>query len=528
MTHYSKKTNSTARMSWTPVLMAIILTFGVLLGMNLGDQTSQITVIKQDMGDDGLVVGKVDELIRYIDAKYVDALERDTLVDIAINNVISNLDPHSSYINSRALTKIESRLKGSYEGVGIKFVLLQDTVYITEVMEDGPAASAQLTVGDRILNINDQQISGQSLTMEEVEDRVGLETMDQLTIDLLSKDNQVKTVQLDRAPIAMPSVDEGVMIDEITGYIKINHFANKTYVEFMSELERLSNKGLKHLVLDLRQNPGGYLSQATRILDQLFNREGVLLVYTEGRSSKKMEYKTSGRNLFDVDEVAVLIDGGSASASEIIAGAIQDNDRGLIIGERSFGKGLVQEQYDLSDGSALRLTVANYYTPSGRSIQKPYKKPQANLEEVKDSILYYTANGRPVEGQGGIEPDLSIEGLSNPKLNDFGQSLVHLFIGLHYDSLNESYPLPSAFDLTIESLPNAWLVAYESFFKQFEQEELFESKSNDFQQTLITQLGEKLLGSKDFLAFKLQQDPAIQKSQKLLLDEQELNTILGY
>jgi len=190
MTHYSKNTNSNRRMSWTPVLMAIILTFGVLLGLNLGDQKSQITVIKQDLGDDGLVVGKVDELIRYIDAKYVDDLERDTLVDIAINNVISNLDPHSSYINSKALSKIESRLKGSYEGVGIKFVLLKDTVYITEVIEAGPAASAQLAVGDRIIQINDQQISGQSLTMDEVEDRVGLESEDQLTIDLLSRDNK--------------------------------------------------------------------------------------------------------------------------------------------------------------------------------------------------------------------------------------------------------------------------------------------------------------------------------------------------
>lgn len=527
MTHYSKENKSRTSISWTPVLMAIILAVGVLLGMQFNKENPSITIINQENSDKGLIVGKVDELIRYIDAKYLEDLERDTLVNNAINRVLSSLDPHSSYIDNRQLIQIEHRLNGSYKGIGLEFLMNKDTILITNVLESGPAKSNGFKVGDKILQINDVKVSGVNMKLRAVEDVISEHEGDAFVIDRLSANGSLISAKLLKEDIALPSVEEGVLISDSIGYIKVNHFAQKTYYEFMTQLDTLSSQGLKHLVLDLRQNPGGYLTQATKILDQLFNREGRLLVYTEGRTSKRKDYFTTGRNLFDVDQVAVLIDEGSASASEIIAGAIQDNDRGVLIGSKSYGKGLVQEQYNLSDGSALRLTVARYFTPSGRSIQRPYK--EVDKEEVSgDTVNYFTSTGRIVSSGGGIVPDLPIENQFMFKKDMFGSSLLSLFYASNKKQIDLVLNLEDPKSFLNENLNESIDLMLTDFIAEKEERSFYNEKLDKLKDNLKLILLDRSFDKNDLKAYFVEQDAAIQKAVSVVTDIEQMDIILGY
>ncbi len=410
---------------WLPLLFAMVLVAGMLIGMRLQLETP--TVVMDAQGNNLPEGGKLEEILRYIDAKYVDNVSRDKLMDEAIHDVLKQLDPHSNYIPAEHLQEVNEQLEGNFDGIGVEFLILEDTVVVVAPLSGGPAEEAGVLASDKIIYVEDSLIAGVGTTSAGIVDLLRGERGSKVKISVLrGTETKLRQFTLTRDEIPMHSVDVAYMLDNKTGYIKINRFSATTYEEFMKSLEKLVEKqGMKDLVIDLRQNPGGYLQQATNILSQLFKEKGKLLVYTEGRSVHRSDYETTGRTFYDIKNIAVLIDEGSASASEIMAGALQDHDRAYILGRRSFGKGLVQEQYDLRDGSALRLTVARYFTPSGRSIQKSYTDKTAYENDVwdrfesgelyaedrinvADTTQFYTSSGRVVYGGGGIMPDVFV------------------------------------------------------------------------------------------------------------------------
>lgn len=427
---------------WLPLLLSLMLVAGMLIGVQLKPAAPHTKIIiENDLASNYLGQGRVEELIRYIEAKYVDQIDSDKMVEKAINGLIKELDPHSSYMTAEEVVEINEQLQGNFKGIGVEFMILEDTIVVIRPLDDGPSQKAGIIAGDRIVAINDTIVAGDTVAIKDIVKMLRGKEGSKVNIGVHRRgETALLNFDVKRGIIPMTSVDISMMLTEETGYIKVNRFSASTYNEFMRGVEKLAeNHGMKHLVIDLRQNPGGYLQEATKILSQLFPSKDRLLVYTEGRAVHRNDYESTGQNFYDVDKIAVLIDEGSASASEIIAGAIQDWDRGVIIGRRSFGKGLVQEQYQLKDGSALRLTVARYYTPSGRSIQRPYDDQEAydldindrlksgelwDAEKIalNDTTIYETSKGRTVYGGGGISPDIFVA-LDTLQQNDYIKAL---------------------------------------------------------------------------------------------------------
>ena len=424
----SSENNLTKKDIWTPLLLSTMVVVGIVVGLKLKNEPL-VTVAPKEMdtkteADEILGQGRMEEILRYVDAKYVDGVSDKILVDKAINNLLQELDPHSVYIPADAIKDVSEDLEGEFEGVGIETIIIDDTINIITPLSNSPAATAGLMSGDKILTIGDSIAVGKDKRWLNNKLRGKKGTTLKLSI-LRDNESRPKVFTVTRDKVPVHSVDVATVLDDQTGYIKISRFSANTTKEFILGLEKLIEKqGKKDLIIDLRQNPGGYLDKAVDVLSQLFKDKDKLLVYTKGRTVHRNEYKTNGRSRYEVGKVAILIDEGSASASEIVAGAVQDWDRGVIVGRRSFGKGLVQEPYSLKDGSELRLTVARYFTPTGRSIQKPYKektKKQYQNEDDKrfergeltnadsihqtDSARFYTASGRLVYGGGGIQPD---------------------------------------------------------------------------------------------------------------------------
>lgn len=460
--------------AWLPLFFALVLVGGMLIGMRLQKATptgivdSPANHIINKMGQ-----GKLEELIRYIEAKYVDEVDRDALVQDAIRSILKDLDPHSNYISSDQLKEVNEQLEGNFDGIGVEFIILEDTVVVVAPLAGGPSEAIGIQAGDKIVEIEDSTVAGVNMETANIMDMLRGERGTEVGVGILrGKEKSLRKFTIIRDKIPMHSVDIAYMLDSKTGYIKINRFSATTYEEFMKGLEDMvENKGMKDLVIDLRHNPGGYLQQATNILSQLFEEKERLLVYTEGRAVNRSDYQSTGRAYFDIGNIAVLIDEGSASASEILAGAIQDHDRGVIIGRRSFGKGLVQEQYKLRDGSALRLTVARYYTPSGRSIQKSYEdldkyerdaldrfnSGELSSEEkmsVFDSTEYFTSGGRIVYSGGGIMPDIFVP-IDTNLLDDQYLQLRQYVPQFVYRFLDEHR---AEFDFTLENYKNKFQV----------------------------------------------------------------------
>ena len=413
---------------WLPLLFSLVLVGGMLIGMQLkkapasySGSTAQQPAVKR------VESGRIEELIRYIESRYVDEVDREELVEKAINTILKELDPHSNYISSDQLQDVNEQLEGNFDGIGIEFILLDDTIMVVSPIAGGPSEAVGIIAGDKIVEIEDSIVAG---TNHEVRDIVSLlrgKKGTEVRIGVLrSNESNILPFTITRDKIPLNSIDVAYMLDKETGYIRINRFSATTYKEFMQHIEHMVEKeGLKDVVIDVRQNPGGYLQEATNLLSQLFAERDKLLVYTEGKNVQRNDYESTGKPFFPIRKVAALIDEGSASASEIVAGAIQDWDRGIIVGRRSFGKGLVQEQYGLKDGAALRLTVARYYTPSGRLIQKSYDDYEKYDEDVinrlesgelldeekitfDDTTKFYTTEGRIVYGGGGISPDIFV------------------------------------------------------------------------------------------------------------------------
>jgi len=423
---------------WLPILLSSILVVGILIGMriqNPGPRLALENKIAEPNGGTNAQSGKIEQLLRYIEAKYVDEIDRDLLVDQAIKNILDQLDPHSSYIPVEELNAVTEQLEGNFDGIGVEFLILDDTVVVVTALSGGPAEQVGILAGDKIVQVEDSIVAGNGITNRGIISLLKGKKGETVKVGIIrAKDSKIKTFDIIRDRIPIKSIDVSYMLDDKTGFIKINRFAATTDREFLEALDQLTKAGMEDLVLDLRNNPGGYLQKATNMLNQLFTDKGELMVYTEGRSVNRADYKTTGSTVFKLGKVAALIDESSASAAEIMAGTIQDHDRGVIVGRRSFGKGLVQEQYRLQDGSALRLTVARYYTPSGRSIQKSYEDLDAykndfkdrfesgellssNNIKIQDSTRYYTQNGRIVYSGGGIIPDIFVP-LDTQKMSD--------------------------------------------------------------------------------------------------------------
>lgn len=537
---------------WLPLLFSLVLVAGMLIGTKMQNNPPTVAAIevskKEDLPPSTLGQGKLEELIRYIEARYVDDVNKDELVKEAIDNILFQLDPHSNYISAEQLKSVNEQLEGSFDGIGIEFVVVEDTVMVVAALAGGPAEAVGIRSGDKIVEIEDSLTVGNNIDYEGILDKLRGESGSKIKIGVRrSNETKLNYFTITRGKIPVKSVEVAYMLDTETGYVKINRFSAKTYEEFMNALEDLvDNHDMKHLVLDLRQNPGGYLQEAVNILSQLFDRKDLLLVYTEGKNVSRSEYKSTGRNFYKIENIAVLTDEGSASASEIIAGAIQDHDRGVIIGRRTFGKGLVQEQYRLRDGSAIRLTVARYYTPSGRCIQKPYESREAYDEdvadrihngelydeskvEIEDTTRYLTTGGRVVYGGGGIQPDIFVP-------------LDSFLLNTYFIRLNQQVP---AFAFRyLEANRNALeKTTLEEFVQNFAvSDNLLTSfhdfavrqgvKRNDRQwkqirkeigQSLKAGIARHVWSEKGHQLVMNQEDPAVKKAMKVVKEEQSIS-----
>lgn len=370
-------------------------------------------------------LNKFRQVLTHIENDYVDEVDSEELVESAITNMLEELDPHTSYIPAKELELIQSRLEGNYEGIGVEFNIFKDTIHVVSPLSGGPSEKLGIRAGDKIIKVDGENVAGVGMTNQRVVEMLRGPGGSEVTVSIKREgEDELIDFTIERDVIPQYSVDVSYMVDDEIGYIKIARFANSTYLEFKEALLKLKDQGMKKLVIDLTGNPGGYLNRAVQIADEvLAGRQ--MIVYTDGKEKRYAEEHYSGeKGDFEKGPLVIMMDEGSASASEIVAGAVQDHDRGLIVGRRSFGKGLVQLPIDLNDGSELRLTISRYYTPSGRSIQKTYKSGSLDeyyMEAYKrfengevyssdsikfnDSLIYKTDKGRVVYGGGGITPD---------------------------------------------------------------------------------------------------------------------------
>jgi len=411
------------------LLLASVVLFSVISGLLLGNllarraDLSKLTDVFSRHG----MHNKVDELLSIINNQYVDTVNVKEMTEELMTDLVSKLDPHSVYIPASDLENVNSELEGSFSGIGVQFNIQNDTVMIVAVVSGGPSEKVGLLAGDRIVQVNDTAFVGKKITNEKVMKKLRGQAKTKVKLGIKRHGTkEILHYSIMRGEIPVNSVDIAYMIEPQVGYIKVSKFAATTYSEFLDAIAKLRSKGAKKYIIDLRENSGGFMDQAINMVNE-FLPEGRMIVYSVGKSYPRSEAKSDGKGSCINAPLVVLIDEFSASASEIFSGAIQDNDRGMIVGRRSFGKGLVQQQLDLSDGSAVRLTVARYYTPSGRSIQKPYVKGKAEAYEmdilnrfkhgefdtkdsihIADSLKYKTVSGRTVYGGGGIMPDFFV------------------------------------------------------------------------------------------------------------------------
>ena len=410
-----KKTNL-----YFPILLFFVLAIGVLIGGYLNFPVEKQLLSKNNYKN------KLYKIIDFIDNEYVDKVNTDSIVNLTVNDILAKLDPHSVYIPPSEQTGVAESMKGDFVGIGVNFYMYKDTVAVIKPSENGPSEKAGIKAGDRILYANNCKLFGRKLPTDSLFAKLKGQEGSEIELTIFRKsENKNRKIKLRRGIVPIKSVDVALMINPTTGYIKINRFAETTYDEFEAGLLKLQKQGAKSLVLDVRGNGGGYMEMAAKIADE-FLKDKQLIVFLKNRKGRIDKTFATEKGRFETGKVAVLIDENSASASEILAGAIQDNDRGTIVGRRSFGKGLVQREINFEDGSAVRLTIARYYTPSGRSIQKPYSKGkddyfndfetrykngelyEKDSIKIADTLKFKTPKGKIVFGGGGIVPDVFV------------------------------------------------------------------------------------------------------------------------
>ena len=406
--------------NYLPILVFASIAFGILLGGWLNFPGQDHFLVKSSSKN------KLNKLLDFIDNEYVDSVNSDSIMEHTIDNILGQLDPHSIYIPPSEQEQVAENMKGDFVGIGVNFYMYNDSLAIIKPIENSPSEKAGIKAGDRILYADKTKMFGRKLPSDSLFAKLKGKEGSEIVLTIYRKsENKKFRVKLKRAVIPIKSVDASLLLDATTGYIKINRFAETTYDEFKTGLDDLRKKGAKSIVIDLRDNGGGYMEEAVSIADELL-KDKQLIVFTKNKKGTIDKTFATKSGSFETGKVVVLINENSASASEILAGAIQDNDRGTIVGRRSFGKGLVQREMDFSDGSAVRLTIARYYTPTGRSIQKPYSKGNKDYSKetesrFKNGELYYkdsikapktqkfiTPKGRIVYGGGGIVPDIFV------------------------------------------------------------------------------------------------------------------------
>jgi len=535
------KRMNTIKIRLNAILLAAVLIFPAVSGFS-----------QEEVFDNQKKFGR---LLRLIDGYYVDTANVEDLTEKAIIHMLSELDPHSVYISKEEVRKMNEPLKGNFEGIGISFNIFKDTLMVTTTIPGGPSEEVGLRAGDRIIAVDGKNIANIGLKNSDVFDLLRGQKGTEVEIKVLRKriDTPLDfTIIRDKIPIY--SLDASYMLDNETGYIKLNKFSATTTDEFVEAMNKLKVQNIKNLVLDLRGNGGGYLKTAIEISDQ-FLRDDKLIVYTDGTNEPRREYDATSKGLFEEGNLVVLVNEGSASASEIVSGAVQDWDRGVIIGRRSFGKGLVQKPYFLTDGSMVRLTTAHYYTPSGRCIQKPYDEGVENYRmdfrerinkgemfsadsiHFADSLKYETLlNGRTVFGGGGIMPDIFIPLDTSSHYeyyNRLSRNRIILDFALEYvdanrETLEKNYP-------SFEDFQNNFEVTDEMIDKIVEKGEQEgiekDEESQEFNKTNLIRDVKALIARNTFSLndyFKIinENDEAVLKALKVIEDQKEYNNLL--
>ncbi|HEX2608980.1 MAG TPA: S41 family peptidase [Flavisolibacter sp.] len=520
---------------WLPLILAVVMIAGMFFGFKLHQQTgSRDGFFRTDR------TSSLQEALDLIKDRYVDSVKMDSLQNDAITDVMNHLDPHSVYIPASNLGEMNEDLEGRFEGIGVEFNIFSDTVHVLYVVPGGPSDKAGLHIGDRILKVDDRSIVSKTLPSTDIKKMIRGKGGTKVKLTVL-RGATLQYYDVVRGTIPLPSLDAAYMIEPGTGYIKLNKFSETTYTEFMQAMEDLQKKGMQKLILDLRDNGGGFISQAVNIADEFIDGEK-LIVYTQGTNISKQEYHAKKEGVFEKGKLVVLVDELTASASEILTGALQDYDRATIVGRRTFGKGLVQEQYQLSDGSAIRLTVARYFTPTGRSIQRPYDKgKKVYMEELydryengemltADSIhfskdkTFKTAGGRTVYGGGGITPDVfvpidtSLYTRSVTKLYLDGRfnNFVYKYYIDHTGQFDQ-YKTPSQFASQYQNLSAPWndLVSFamkDSIYLQ----KIPDSDKANIQEKIKAFLARLKWRTQGFYEVNNYYDPMIKKAKEIL------------
>ncbi|MFL5764400.1 MAG: S41 family peptidase [Bacteroidia bacterium] len=405
---------------YLPLVFALVLVLGIFIGSTFSRRSENI------FSDKAGSYSKIDQILRYVEDEYVDTIHTKDLMDKTIVSLLANLDPHSSYMTAEELEASNEPLQGNFEGIGVEFNIVDDTIRVISAIPGGPSETVGVMAGDKIIKVDGKNVAGIKISNKQVMDNLKGKGGTKVKVSMMRRGKKgLMDFVITRGTIPIYSIDAAYMLTPKIGYIKVSRFGATTYDEYMKAFDTLQNQGMQQLVVDLRGNGGGFLNTAVDIADE-FLKDGKEIVYTIGKARPRKDYRATQKGNFENGKLIVLIDDGSASASEILAGALQDNDRATIVGRRSFGKGLVQEQTELSDGSAIRLTIARYYTPTGRCIQKSYSNgldayyeeennryangelENADSIKINDSIRYTTPAGKIVYGGGGIVPDVFV------------------------------------------------------------------------------------------------------------------------
>ncbi len=519
-----------------PVLIALAVAFGVLMGVKMAEASS-IQLFNDASSNEN---HKLNQVLNYIKSDYVDTIQEKQIIESTISQILQNLDPHSSYISGERFNEVNDPLEGNFDGIGIEFNILKDTVIVVKPIPGGPSEKIGVMAGDRIIDVDGESIADGTISNQKVMKLLKGPKSTKVKVGIyrpILKDRI--EFEIVRAEIPINSVESYYMLNESIAYIKLIRFARNTHEEFINACNELKNAGMKELIIDLRNNSGGYLNAATEIANE-FLEKGSLIVYTEGKARTRHDFIAKGNAKFKNLKTLILINEGSASASEILAGAMQDNDRGIIVGRRSFGKGLVQEPMQWSDGSQIRLTVARYYTPTGRSIQKSYEDLENYDNEYfnryekgelfskdsiqfPDSLKFTTPAGKIVYGGGGIMPDVFVALDTSGVSAQFAQlnyrGLFYQF-GFHYVDQHRSDIVNNYQELSFEKNWNANEFVLNDFVKFVKErgidlDNLGEDKEL-IQLRIKAAIGRNLFGNSVFYKLLNKEDQTILKAQELI------------
>lgn len=521
-----------------PFLMAICLVAGILIGTFYTNHFSG-----NKLGIINTSSNKLNALLHIIDEQYVDTVNMFNLVEEAMPQILAELDPHSSYIPAKDLEAVNSDLKGSFSGIGVQFTIQDDTIHINSVIPGGPSEKVGLLAGDRIVEVDDSSFVGKIVTNEEAMRRLKGEKGSKVKLGIYRPgEKDILHFTIVRGDIPVKSIDAAYMVNDKFGYVKVNKFGETTYPELLVALAKLAQANCKGMIIDLRGNTGGYMAAAIQMVNE-FLPNNKLIVYTEGRKSPRENYTSNGTGSSQTMPLIVLMDEGSASASEIFAGAIQDNDRGTIIGRRSFGKGLVQQPIEFSDGSAIRLTIARYYTPSGRCIQKPYEKGNDaeyemdiitryehgeffSADSIKQNIkeIYHTGLGRTVYGGGGIMPDIFVPQDTTGMTSYYRMAATRGLIvryTLDYTDKNRSklqeYDTPEKMEAYLKKQNLLEKFAEYAESKGLKRRNILMYKSKKlFEESLYGNVIYNMIGMEAYIAYSNQTDKTVQKALEVL------------